>query len=102
MSKLSIEDILNSENKVALLDFSATWCAPCRTMSPIIDQLAQEYAEKADIQKIDIDEHNELAKQMRIQSVPTMVLFKDGLETKRLIGLQDKKTLRQNIEAALA
>lgn len=103
MSRLSGHEMqnLDTTKKVTLLDFSATWCAPCRAMSPIVDQLAREYSDTACIKKIDIDEQGDLARQMRIQSVPTLIFFKDGQETKRLIGLQDKEILRTNLEAAL-
>ena len=92
---------LDTTKKVTLLDFSATWCAPCRAMAPIVDQLAREYSDMACIEKIDIDEQGDLARQMRIQSVPTLIFLKNGQETKRLIGLQDKEILKTNLEAAL-
>lgn len=103
MDRQSVDERPNLDNnkKVTLLDFSATWCSPCRAMAPIVDQLAKEYADTACIQKIDIDEHRDLARQMRIQSVPTLIFLKNGQETNRLIGLQDKNILKKNLEATL-
>jgi thioredoxin 1 len=87
---------------VTLLDFSASWCGPCKALEPVIEQLRQSYAGQAVIKKVDIDEHRDLAVQMGIQSVPTLVVFKDGQEKKRLIGAQSKEALQKVLDAALS
>ena len=86
---------------VALLDFSASWCGPCRAQEPIIEQLTQSYDGQAVVKKVDIDEHRDFAVRMGIQSVPTLVLFKDGQEEQRFIGMQNKTVLQKALDAAL-
>lgn len=77
--------ILN-DNEVVLVDFWATWCGPCQMISPIIEQIADEFAPKMPVVKIDIDQNRELAEEYKIMSIPTVILFKNGKETTRLIG----------------
>ena len=89
-------------NGVALLDFSASWCGPCRALSPVIDELSQTYDGRARVQKIDIDQHKDLALKMGIQSVPTVIVFKDGEEHKRLIGMSSKTDLQKALDGALS
>jgi len=95
-----LEDLITSG--VALLDFSASWCGPCKAQEPIIGQLTEIYDGQAVVQKVDIDEHREFAVRMGIQSVPTLVLFKDGQEEQRFIGMQSKAALQQALDSALA
>ena len=73
---------------VVLVDFHASWCGPCRTLAPVLTQVAKEVEGKAVIGKIDIDDEQKTAAQFQITSVPTMVLFKDGKEVGRLVGLR--------------
>ena len=76
---------------VALVDFSATWCAPCRSQEPIIENLAGKLKERAIVGAMNIDNHRELAEKFGIQGVPTLIIFKKGKE--RLI-IQDKPCIR--------
>ncbi|MFO7803983.1 MAG: thioredoxin, partial [Desulfovermiculus sp.] len=94
------DELINSG--VTLLDFSASWCGPCKALEPVITQLNDQYADQAVIQKIDIDQNRDLAVQMGIQSVPTLIVFKDGQEKQRLIGMQSKDVLQKAIDAALS
>ncbi|MFP4259409.1 MAG: thioredoxin, partial [Desulfovermiculus sp.] len=87
---------------VTLLDFSASWCGPCKALEPVITQLSDQYADQAVIKKIDIDSNRDLAVQMGIQSVPTLIVFKDGQEKQRLIGMQRKDALQKALDAALS
>ncbi|MFW5819612.1 MAG: thioredoxin, partial [Desulfovermiculus sp.] len=87
---------------VTLLDFSAAWCGPCKALEPVIGQLTEDYADRAVIKKIDIDHNRDLAVQMGIQSVPTLIVFKDGQEKQRLIGMQSKDVLQKSLDAALS
>ena len=89
------------EKGVSLLDFNAPWCAPCRSQNPIIQKLAKKYSGKAIVSAINIDEHREIALKMGIHSIPTLIIFKNGREIQRFIGLQSEELLSQAIENML-
>lgn len=88
------EEVLKSD-KAVLVDFWATWCGPCRRQAPIIEELAEEgYA----VGKVDVDEEPALAQQYQVMSIPTLLVFKDGKEINRLVGLTPKETLKNLLE----
>ncbi|MDY6822702.1 MAG: thioredoxin [Thermodesulfobacteriota bacterium] len=95
-SKSELDNAIN--NGVTLVDFNASWCAPCRAQGPIIQRLADEFVGKAVIAETDVDENRESATAYKIQSIPTLVLFKDGSEVERFVGLQSQETLSNMIE----
>jgi thioredoxin 1 len=76
-----------------LVDFSAPWCSPCKRLEPILEQLSSEWAGKATFVKVNVDESPELAMKYQVMSVPTMIMFRDGQEVARLIGLQTREKL---------
>jgi len=84
-----------------LVDFSATWCGPCKQLSPIIDELAEEYSGKVKIGKVDIDEAQETAGQFGIMSVPTVLLFKDGQKVDQIVGLFPKSQYKTKLDSLL-
>jgi thioredoxin 1 len=95
---LEIND-LNFETEVLkssvpfLLDFSATWCGPCKVLSPIVDKLADEFTGKVRVGKLDIDESPGVATKFSIRGVPTVLIFKGGEEAGRHVGVTNKETL---------
>ncbi|MBR4723673.1 MAG: thioredoxin [Clostridia bacterium] len=100
---------LNQENfaeviktkKLILVDFWASWCGPCRMLSPVIDSLSEEYSAQIDVGKVNVDEQGALAAQFGIVSIPTVILFKDGKEEKRIIGVHDADDYRDEIDKLL-
>ena len=84
---------------VILVDFWASWCAPCRAIAPLLDRLAEEFQDRVRIGKLDVDAAGELATGMGIMSIPTLILFSGGKEVKRLVGLQTYETLKTLLEA---
>ena len=96
------EDNFNAEiaKGVTLVDFSADWCGPCRMLTPILDQVAQELKDKAKIVKINVDNAQQIASQFQVTSVPTMILFKDGKKVGSLVGLRDAAALKEFILSA--
>jgi thioredoxin 1 len=87
---------INSKEPV-LVDFWAPWCGPCRMIGPVIEELAEEYAGKAKICKVNVDEEPELARRFKIVSIPCVIVFKDGDDAERLVGARG----REDYEKAL-
>lgn len=92
--------ILKSD-KPALVDFWAVWCGPCRTIAPIVEQLAEEYADRAVVGKLDVDSNRDTAVKFGIQAIPTLLLVKDGQIADRIVGTTDKNTLKAKLDALL-
>ena len=86
---------------VTLVDFYANWCGPCRTLAPVLEQVAKDVKGKAIVAKIDIDSEQKTAAHFQITSVPTMVLFKNGKEMGRLVGLRTADAVTDFIQSAL-
>lgn len=85
------QEVLKSDKPV-LVDFWATWCGPCRRQAPIIEELAEEgYA----VGKLDVDQEMELAQKYQVRSIPTLIVFKNGEEAARLVGLTPKEKLKE-------
>jgi thioredoxin 1 len=91
------------ENKgVALVDFWAEWCGPCRLIGPVVEDLSKEYEGKAHIGKLNVDENREIAAQYGIMSIPTLLFFKDGQLVDKHVGVASKADLKKKLDAAMA
>ena len=87
-------EVLKSEKPI-LIDLWATWCGPCMRQGPVVEELAEEgYA----VGKVDVDQNMALAQQFRVVSIPTLILFKDGAEAQRFVGLTSKEELKSALE----
>ena len=99
---MNIEQFQSSlKGKTVLVDFSASWCGPCKAMEPVIKDIAEKYKTKAAIIEIDIDAQRQLATDYMVQSIPTIIIFRDGQEVKRLVGIQPEAVLEQSLDDAL-
>lgn len=94
-------EVLNNE-KTVLVDFWAEWCGPCRAVSPILDQIATENADKLDIVKVNVDENPQLAMKYQITSIPAMKVYQGGEVVKTVIGAKPKPALEADLAAYLA
>lgn len=94
LNKDNFEEEVLKSGKLVLVDFWASWCGPCRMMSPVIDQVAEEMGDNIKVGKINIDEERNLALQYDVMSIPTFIVFKDGREIGRSVGVQDKEEIK--------
>jgi thioredoxin 1 len=94
-------EVINSDTP-ALVDFWAEWCMPCKMLAPTIDELSAEYGDTLKVGKVDTDSNREISQKFGISAIPTLILFKDGEVIKKFVGLQQKKDLKEAIDAALA
>ncbi len=98
LNKDNFEQEVLQGDKPVLIDFFATWCGPCKMLSPIIDQLADEVTH-AKICKVDVDKESGLAAQFGVQSIPTLVLIKNGQVAGKIVGARSKKGLLEFINS---
>lgn len=89
----NFNDELNNTDKLVLVDFFATWCGPCQMLAPVISEIAEEYSDIVKICKIDVDQNRELAIKYDIESIPTLVFFKNGSKIKSMVGFYSKAEL---------
>lgn len=96
----NIAEVLSS-NSVVVVDFWATWCGPCKALTPVIEELAVEFEGKAVVGKCNIDENEDAPMNFGIRSIPTLLFFKDGNLVDRLVGLAPKQDIAQKINSLL-
>ena len=87
-----------TKNKLVLVDFWASWCAPCRMMAPILNDTAIELDDSASIGKVNIEQNQSLAQKFKVRNIPTMILFRNGVEVTRFTGVKSKEFLLKQIQ----
>lgn len=85
------------KNKVVLVDFWASWCAPCRMMAPVLNDVSSELSGNSLVGKVDIEQFQSLAQKFKVRSIPTLILFKNGVEINRFVGIKSKEFLLKEI-----
>jgi thioredoxin 1 len=101
LSDASFDSTIHSSEVPVLVDFWAPWCGPCRMLAPIVEQVAEEYAGKAKICKLNTDEARDTAIEFGISAIPTLILFKGGKVQKKWVGLTSKKDISEAISKLL-
>ena len=96
----SFDELLQSE-KLVIVDFWATWCGPCRMLSPLLDEVEAEMEDKVEVVKVNVDDADEIAMRFRIMSIPTLPFFKNGAMVDRSVGAMPKSALVEKINANL-
>jgi len=97
----NFEQVVLKAEKPVLVDFWAAWCKPCLIVAPILDELAEEYGDKMDFVKLDVDNNTKTAASYGIMSIPTLLIFKNGEPVSHIVGARPKGELKQNLDAAL-
>ena len=98
VTKSNFESEVLKSNIPVLVDFWAIWCGPCKMLSPVVSEIAEEYDGKIKVGKVNVDEEQELAMQFKIASIPTLILFENGRIKNTLIGYHTKDQLKQSLE----
>jgi thioredoxin 1 len=101
ITEATFESEVTQSDKPVLIDFWAEWCSPCRAMNPVINDLAQDFAGKVKIAKVDIDANPTLAEKYHVQSIPTFLIFRDGKVVSHILGAVSKATLKTKISEQL-
>jgi thioredoxin 1 len=99
LTESTFDEEIGSATEPVLVDFWAEWCSPCKMIAPILEEVAQEHDGKVRIAKVNVDDNPNLALKFNVMSIPTMIVFKDGVEDQRLVGARGKPQLLEDLNA---
>ena len=97
----NFDELVKNSGKVALVDFWAAWCGPCRMVGPVVEEIATEMGDTAVIGKVDVDAEGDLAMEFGIRNIPTLLFFKDGQVVDKHVGVATKKQLQDKLAALM-
>ena len=101
LTDAAFDEVVHGSDMPVLVDFWAPWCGPCKMMTPILEEIANDYADKAKICKLNTDDARDSAMEFGISAIPTLILFKDGQVQKKWVGLTSKKDMSEAIDELL-
>jgi len=93
---------VESASGVAVVDFWAEWCGPCRVFAPVLEELAAEYEGSVTVAKLNVDQGKNTAEKYEIRAIPTTIVFRDGKEVERFVGITKKEALKERLDAAIS
>lgn len=93
LGQSDFDDIINNSDRPILVDFWAEWCGPCRALTPILEEIAEQVGDSAIIAKVNVDENPNLAQKFNVRGIPTIIFFKNGEAKQTLVGVQPKEEL---------
>ena len=97
LTDATFDEEIGAASEVVIVDFWAEWCGPCKMVAPVLEEIASEYAGRIRIGKLDVDENPDVSRRFEIMSIPTLMVFQDGVPKKRLIGAKGKGQLLQEL-----
>ena len=101
LSSTTFDEVIGESENPVLVDFWAEWCGPCKMIAPILEEIASEQGEKIHIAKLNVDEANEIAVRFEVMSIPTLIVFDNGVPAKRIVGAKGKAALLEDLDEYL-
>ena len=93
LNKESFEKVTSSKDKTLIIDFCAPWCGPCKALTPVLEELSSDMSDSVEVYKVNVDDNTELAQEHGVQSIPTLLVFKNGALSETIVGLKTKEEL---------
>ena len=99
LNKESFDKVISSKEKTLIIDFWAPWCGPCTALTPVLEELSSEMSDQVGVYKVNVDDNTELAQEHGVQSIPTLLVYKNGSLSETIVGLKTKEELIEIVNA---